>query len=649
MRSASFFPHLTILAALAVFSLLPGAPFCQAQEADKAPDETMPMGSVTPGEDIRIDGKTAAERGAALVRYVATVRPAAKDETYPKAAAPAYAARLMLNIDTKYALQKLDAAATAQLAKSRRLYADKPGTAHALDPFDKVALVNTYFLAKDKIPKATAQKIRDYVALYEHKELKGYAKGAWNYHLMMDGAGYLAAQEWPELVDIEGLNAEQIKKATGDRLMRDYAEIARHNYAEYGAPIYLAVNLSAVRMVAEFAKDAELRKRAVFALDAMMLDIACTWNQGYNIGSASRAKYWGSTDTGPDAMGSTAAAAWVSFGAKRPILARGTGWIHSFWMATPGDYQVPELIVKIAQDRAKPFVHRSYVVGMGKNDVHRTTYHSLNYGLCSQWDQTGSFTSGLYKESRRNMLKWVSDKGSSTFAVCMENPYRPYNLKENKANALGYGENPFSQYLQDEGTLIGVYAVPENYPYYKLYVPFPTTGSIVKRMEKDGWIFCHNGTMLMGFRSAQPCQWDKKKWGSNDLFRCGARKNGWVLETAELAPFAGGGVDAELNRFAAAVLAKTKLDAGAIDAAVPRLVYTSLSGRKLELAWQPHKEKYAGQARIDGKPVDYASWPMLQNPWVNQAADVPILRIRHDDRTLTYDFEKWTKTEGKTE
>jgi hypothetical protein len=47
--------------------------------------------------------------------------------------------------------------------------------------------------------------------------------------------------------------------------------------------------------------------------------------------------------------------------------------------------------------------------------------------------------------------------------------------------------------------------------------------------------------------------------------------------------------------------------------------------------------------------VDYASWPMLQNPWVNQAADVPILRIRHDGRTLTYDFEKWTKTEGRTE
>ena len=629
--------RVSVPAALAVFFLMEFVQVCHAQEAPaETPILAIPDGVAVPGE-IRLDGKTAGERGAALVRYVATVRPSANDETYPKAAAPAYAARLMLNIDTEYALQKLDAAATAQIAKGK--------TSHHLDPFDKAALVNTYFLAKDKIPLATAQKIRDYVALYEHKELKGYAKGAWNYHLMMDGAGYLAAEEWPELVDVQGLNAEQIRKATRDRLMRDYETIARQNHAEYGATIYLAVNLSAIRMVAEFAKDPELRKRAAFALDAMMTDIACTWNQGYNTGSASRAKYWGSTDTGPDAMGSTAAAAWVFFGANRPIAARGTGWIHSFWMATPGSYQVPELIVKIAQDRTKPFMHHSSVPAMGGNDVHRTTYHNLSYSLCSQWDQTGSFTSGLYKESRRNMLKWLSDKPSSTFSVCMENPHRPYNLKENKANAIGYGENPFSQYMQAEGTLLGLYAVPDKYPYYKLYAPFPTRGSIVKRIEKDGWVFCHNGRMLMGFRSVQLCAWAKKPWDGNDMLWCSARKNGWVIETSELAPFAGGGVDAELNRFADTVLAKTRLDTAGMDAANPRLVYTSLAGRKLDLTWQPHKAKYAGQAKIDDKPVDYHSWPMLDNPWVHQDMGSPILTIQHGGRTLTYDFEKWTRTE----
>jgi hypothetical protein len=123
-------------------------------------------------------------------------------------------------------------------------------------------------------------------------------------------------------------------------------------------------------------------------------------------------------------------------------------------MATPGGYQVPDLIVKVATERSKPFLDRSYVAGMGAADVHRMTWHTPAYSLCSQWDQADDPTSGLYKESRRHMLKWLSDKSSSTFAVCMENPYRPYALQEKRANTLGYGENGFSQYMQHERTLL---------------------------------------------------------------------------------------------------------------------------------------------------------------------------------------------------
>lgn len=55
----------------------------------------------------RLDGRTPAERGDALVAYVATCKPSAKDETYPKASAPAYAARLLRGVETAYALEKL--------------------------------------------------------------------------------------------------------------------------------------------------------------------------------------------------------------------------------------------------------------------------------------------------------------------------------------------------------------------------------------------------------------------------------------------------------------------------------------------------------------------------------------------------------------
>jgi len=613
--------------------------------------------------ELRLDGKNPAERGAAMVRFVAGEKP--KDEKYPKVAAPCYAARLVLNVDTAYALAKLDEAANYQLAKGRDRIAKqaaydaaadkknlkKPGA--ALDPFDKAALVNTYFLGKDKIPVTTARKIRDYVALYnDHRQLTGYARGAWNYKLMMDASGYLAAEEWPEIVDRAGQNAEQIKSATKARLFEGFEKIATENFSEYGATIYNGVNLSAMRMLVEFAKDQEMRKRATLTLDAMLLDIACTWNQGYNIGTASRAKYWYSTDTGTESMASTAAAAWVYFGAPRSIAAAGVGYGHAFWMATPGTYRVPPAIVKVATERSRPFLHRSHIAAMGKTNVHRMTWHSMNYSLCSQWDQPGDPTSGLYKESRRHMLKWVSPHPSSTFVVCMENPYRPYALQEKRANTLGYGENGFSQYMQHEGTLLGLYAVPETvkvrnrvfeYPYYKMYVPFSTTGSIVKRIEKKGWVFCHNGSMLMGFHSIQPCKWGKK-WGNHDMLWCEARKNGWILETSEIQLFAGGGVDAELDRFATAVMAKTRIDATGLEAAIPVMKYRNLAGRLMEFRWQPHKDPYGDHLKVDGVALAFPTDILHRNPMVYQKTGGPLL-IQTGGRRLTYDFTKWIRSE----
>jgi hypothetical protein len=61
-----------------------------------------------------------------------------------------------------------------------------------------------------------------------------------------------------------------------------------------------------------------------------------------------------------------------------------------------------------------------------------------------------------------------------------------------------------------------------DYPYFKLYAPFPATGSIVKHIEKGGWVFCHNGSMLMGFHSVKPCKWGKK-WEDHDMLWCEAR------------------------------------------------------------------------------------------------------------------------------
>ncbi|MFO1491123.1 MAG: hypothetical protein U1F87_09475 [Kiritimatiellia bacterium] len=117
----------------------------------------------------------------------------------------------------------------------------------------------------------------------------------------------------------------------------------------------------------------------------MMIDIACTWNQGLNAGPAARqvlgvdrhrlGGHGVDRDRGMDFLRGP----WS-------IAARGTGWIHSFWMAAPGRYQVPDLFVKVANDRAKPFVYRGAIPAMGKDSIRRLVYHSPGYTLSSQRD-----------------------------------------------------------------------------------------------------------------------------------------------------------------------------------------------------------------------------------------------------------------------
>ena len=597
--------------------------------------ETEEPSGVSTGGTL-IDGRNEAERALALLRFQATTRP--HDPNYPKYAISKYVARLITGTDTDYAVHAFESAALQTVEKLKTGKTSQSVKAHGLDPFDKHALMHAWLLCHDQLTSATTTAIREYMTLWHHRIFTGY--GAMNYRLMMDGSGFIAAEQWPDLVDADGLKSDEIKAATKQRLLGYFNDIVHRNFAEYEAPTYYGVDLAAIKMLADYAQDPVVKKRAALTLDWMMVNVACSWNQGYNIASAGRAKYWGSTNTSPEGMDSTAGIGWIYFGGNRPVNGAGTNDSMSIWFAVPRDYHPPGILAEIAQDRASPFTHHGTVWLDSKNEVKLTIFQSRSYGLASQWEFLSGPTHGLYKETRRQMLKWISDRPASTFCPMQDNPRRPYLLKENVANTWGYGENPFGQSLQHEGTLIGLCSVPEDYPYYKLYAPFSQSGSIVKRIEKEGWIFCHAGSMLFGFRTVKPYTWGKPEQG-NDVIWSDARKNGWLLETSELAPYAGGGMDAELDRFAGAILTKTKTDVTQIDAEKPRLSFKSLSGHVLEIAFRPHGQPLGESQKVDGHPVDYAGYPLLGNPWVTQALNGDELVLRHAGKTVHYDFKNW--------
>ena len=613
-RTQRFLTLSSFAAAVAAWMTFPSCPLFAADAA-----------AATPEISSRIVGKNYAERCAAFTRYLANAKPS--NPNFPKEATTYYAARLQLGVDLPGTVKAIDKMIDATLKA-------KP------DPFNLHAVMHVYQLHKSHFTPAMRDKVKRLAASWDYSKPIGVSM---NYELMRDGSGWLAAQEWPDLVDKAGNNAEKVKKNCEGWLMRIFRETPINNSSEYDAPIYYGTDFAPCRMVAEFSKDAALSKAAQMTLDFMLIQTAAHWHHGYHISTAGRGKYWGSLNLSPDAAAPTNGMAFLFFGADRPFNLASAP--QAYWLAHPGktlpiDW-LPAWQAALPDDRT---VLANQLWAGHKTFVRKMAWFTKGYGLASQREDESPFSCFLFKECRRTMLKWVSDKPASSFTLLQENRRRP---NEKIANAFAYGENPYCQTLQQEGTLIGVYDVPEDYGYWITRAPFVKSGAIVLRQERDGWVLCHGGSMVFAFRFTQPAIWDKPNTRENlDLLKCDAKRCGWILETAPIATFAGGGAEAELKKFGDALVAKTKIS-NHTDVANPKLTFTNLSGHTLDIQWKPLQEPLKDQCKIDGKPLDPNLFPLLKAPGVLQPTNGPMTLKLPNGMTRVYDFKKFTVTESK--
>jgi hypothetical protein len=300
--------------------------------------------------------------------------------------------------------------------------------------------------------------------------------------------------------------------------------------------------------------------------------------------------------------------AWLVFGGdRRPDLSRVS---QCYWLAydSPFLHSLGKLEAWQESLPLPRLVKAAIHIPNKGYQVTKQAWITEGYGLASQRTDGTPSSSYLFKESRGTLLRWVSDKPASTFFVFQENRRRPH---ERINNAFAYGENPYAQYFQHEGTLLGVYDVPESYGFWKLTAPFTTAGSIIARSESHGWVFAHGGTVLFAFRSAAPATWGKpdarEKYAP---YTSDERRNAWVIETSAVKPFAGGSPEDELARFAEAMLKRTRFEPDLASAA-PKIVFTNLSGHKLELEWSMSSNTARSICKIDGNLASPDDYPML--------------------------------------
>ena len=460
------FTYWSISARLALCFLC--LPFSLAAASDLEPLKNIS----TSGTGEHITGSSVAERQHALLKYCSELTPRTKT---PKETIDIFLAQVLLNQDLTGAYNQWEASAKLTFDQANQKLGGRQGDNNykavspadgvGMEPFDKCALIYAWMICRNRtdFPKNIVRYTRQLVELCHHREWKGY--DALNYRLMMDGSGFIAAEQWPDLVDADGLNATGIKAATKGRLLGYFDDIVHHNYHEYGATAYAGVDMGCVKMLAEYAVDTEVRHRAELTLDWMLLNVACAWNQGYFVSPAGRAKYLGATVTSPDDLDTVGGIGWIYFGALRPVIP--TAPFHSFWFACPGRYHLPEIFNAVANDRKTAFVHLGAFSKSPKREERMTIYHTPGYSLASEWNPIDGPRDSTAKENRRQMLKWISDKPFSTFSPMQDNVTRPYiaaDMKAGKANAFGYGENPYTQVLQYKGTLVGLTDVDKVYP-----------------------------------------------------------------------------------------------------------------------------------------------------------------------------------------
>lgn len=561
-------------------------------------------------------------------------------------------ARLGLGIETDTAL--------SHISESN----DNPGNAAM---FFRHANIDALLRFGHVYDEALRAKVKEKMVRADLYELRG---GTENHRIMNAVAGYLTAQTWPEWE-----RAEDVKGSCADYLHRYFHRITRYGQGEFDSTTYSVFYINTLATLYDFSHDPQLRKKAGMAIDWLLANTAGDWLNGMFTGAHSRDYH--PTETFTNAAAGTTAA-WLYFGGREPDFANGE--CHYAAINALSGYRAPEAVLRMAQDRSVAFEHREThdIIGtaettnddhvtreLGRGDVTIKGYGYVSragvykYSYVTPRFTLGSMADGkqgdvvMTGQTRRWSLDWDSPQPSGV--LFFNHPFPDFGHPEERYVEKWIGSSPFEQVMQHKGALIAVYNIPAGETYrYGPRDPFPSdrdpyidgffSGTAILELVEDssGWLFAHGGAVLIAVRPLKPYIWLRDDNGHRRL-RSAGRKNGVIVEAADPADYSreddvrlGGeaAVRAELERFRERVLARTKVDAAALDGERPAVGYTALTGDTLHMA-------YDGERSVNGEPLRYDRWPLLDNPFAHSEVGSGLLTLRYPGYEAVWDFREW--------
>ncbi len=411
---------------------------------------------------------------------------------------------------------------------------------------------------------------------------------------------------------------------TGEKYVRSVIEdTVKSGPGEYASRPYGAENVLPLLSIAECSRDPELRQRAALAYETAILQLAPAYLRGLLATFAPRSY----PDVETQRPWGVAVLLWSYFGGVAPDELPGQWALRT----ATAKFRLPEFAQPIGTDRSAAYVHRSLLDRWA-------LYHFVNqnYVLFSRSPKAAG--GGFQGQSYPCGVMWEEPDASKGCHLWITNPSAD---DEKTAGLHTHGVTGYEQEVQSRDALLFVFNLPGDFrnPYVLGYVP----GGCRASLTASNRIFLHYGSVLVAVTSADAFDWNPMSGirhpaspphAGDSEFRVLKTKTALALETALPSEFPGTTPAEQLAAFRDRLLAKSGIEFQS--AAKPVGRYTDRAGHTLECVFD-------GPDQIDGVPVDYAHWPVLDDPWMRQEQGGERLVVQAGGEKMVYDFTQWKR------
>ena len=413
------------------------------------------------------------------------------------------------------------------------------------------------------------------------------------------------------------------------QLRSQFASRATSGYPEFASRPYFWKDLLPFLSIGQLAQDPAMRLSATLSVEAGFGQYAGNWMRGH-LGMATGRSY-------PDVLNqfpvTSLGMLWFYFGGEIPAR-NSEAAVFTAVMNQP----ISPIILHAASDRSTGFRARSCLGGM-----HQSAYTERDYVLFSD----GPISYGNF-QVYPNGVVWCEPDLSRYSFLWVAKPWRD-DAGITVSNPHGRNTSYYKE-AQSRDAVVYIYNIPatgDACPYALGYVPGGYRAAL-NESAASGQVFLHYGSVLIAIRSENPFSWDPASGidfpasapaSGDSEFRITGTQFAVAIETASPADFPGSTPGEQLAAFRTAVLATPA--PVHLATATPTARSTSRRGDTIEVALS--KVPSTRPVAINGLPINYNLWPMLENPWMYQRAGDPLLTLATATRRELLDFTAWTR------